>query len=115
MNLVYIVLYSGQNRRKPKVSRESVTSEVLPSIRYDHENEHKKTFQEEQQGYINLLKSYTELMEICGGMDDRDRLLVRDLSKNAILDNKHGLLEVKNDQEEAVEYISSFIRVFWGM
>jgi len=89
--------------RKPeaKLFKRWVTSSVLPSIRktgkYDIKQESE---QDKLTGFLNCLTLFEKVMEGAGGMDDRDRLLVKDLAKNAIMGSTGALVECKRVTQE---------------
>ena len=84
-------LYSLILRSKKKEAKDFkrwVTSEVLPSIRKTGEYNTDKVLVNQKQ------------LKVQEHLDERDKLLFRDYSRNLFLDCHHNMLELKNDNIE---------------
>ena len=97
-------LYSLILRSKKKEAKDFkrwVTSEVLPSIRKTGSYSNKILVNEKQlkvQETIDIINLFDKIET--SHMDDRDKLLFRDYSRNLFLDCHHNMLELKNDNIE---------------
>ena len=97
-------LYSLILRSKKKEAKDFkrwVTSEVLPSIRKTGSYSNKILVNEKQlkvQETIDIINLFDKIET--SHMDDRDKLLFRDYSRNLFLDCHSNMLELKNDNIE---------------
>jgi prophage antirepressor-like protein len=81
-----------------------VTSEVLPSIRTNGGyildiNTQKKSDEELRQLKISNVNAIRDLMEKIG-MDDRDRVLLADTTRNLLVENKNTVIPVEETKKE---------------
>lgn len=80
--------------------RKWVTKEVLPAIRKKGQySVLQRTEKDEIDQQLNIIQKYTNLLQICG-MDDRDKILIKDMSKNSLIGNNFSLTETKSQNTE---------------
>jgi prophage antirepressor-like protein len=95
-------LYSlvfGSNKPKAKEFKRFVTSVILPSIRMTGTYKQPEEKISLIQNRMKDLQMYTQVLEGCGGLDDRDRLFIKDLANNAMM-SSGGQREIKDNNEE---------------
>ena len=100
---LYCLILRSKKKEAVKF-RKWVTQEVLPSIRktgsYTHSSYPHQQTRDERLDTIKVLQEYHKLMIMLGGLDERDSILLKDLAKNTVTENKYGLLENKVENQE---------------
>jgi len=96
---LYALIFSSRKETASKFQR-WVFEEVLPSIRatgsyYQHRRPPSPEITAERR--VNLVKTGLEIMDRLGGLDERDRMMFRDITRKLILD---GAAETENETRE---------------
>lgn len=85
------------NKKEAKQFKRWITSEVIPSLRKTGEYVVPKNIIKER---LEILEMARNLLTFDGDIEDRDKLLLKDLSRNAMIGSVSNMNEISKENEE---------------